>query len=206
MSDRHPAVAAGGSSFHLLDGTGCQCGGYISSSFAFSAVVIGKTPSLNLGRHGTPSPHINDAASSLWPNPMTCPNSWETTKRATTGNIRRFFGKLGIATRTFRTAGKEDVNGLNPSPSDRAMITSPFASLMLFRRERVATDGVAMYARRSSVEIILRLCDVVPKRNALPSWESSSFQKSIASRTAGTRESSWADKMTILGVSFHVSR
>jgi drug/metabolite transporter (DMT)-like permease len=43
MSDRHPAVAAGGSSFHLLDGTGCQCGGYISSSFAFSAVVIGKT-------------------------------------------------------------------------------------------------------------------------------------------------------------------
>jgi hypothetical protein len=46
------------------------------------------------------------------------------------------------------------------------MITSPFASLTLFSREGVTMRGVVPYARRSSAEIVLRLCAVVPSRNA----------------------------------------
>ena len=116
-----------------------------------------------------------------------------------------YFRKFGIATRTFRRAGQGDVNGLKPASSDKTMITSAFASLMPFRREGVAMRGVAMDARRSSAEIVLRLCAVVPRRNALPSRESSVFQNSTASRMAGARKSSPADRMHILGMSLHVS-
>ena len=42
-------------------------------------------------------------------------NSWETTLRARPGNVCEYFRKLGIATRTLRTASHRDVNALKPS-------------------------------------------------------------------------------------------
>src|SRR5262249_29331151 len=94
--------------------------------------------------------------------------------------------------------------------SDRATIMSPFTRRMLSAGEPLRLDSFAhngfrsgLNAYRSLAGIISTTCLIAPNRNGLPSFESSAFQKSTASRTAGNRESPSDDTTTIEGISFH---